>query len=128
MGGVIQTTDRKQELLTPDEAATMLGLFTPQGLPDPAAVHRLAEKQPECLHPTKVRRAGRAVRYWRDEVEAIAAEGRLLTTGEVGKLLRVSSDTVLRMIEEGELPSMGDSRNLVPEAAVDEHLRKLREG
>lgn len=52
-------------------------------------------------------------------------ERRYLTPAEVAERLRVSSDTVLRMVERGELPALRVSRRIyrIPVPAVERYER-----
>jgi excisionase family DNA binding protein len=50
---------------------------------------------------------------------------KLLTVAEVAAAMRVSKMTVYRLVHAGDLPALRVGRSFrVPEAAVDDYLRK----
>jgi excisionase family DNA binding protein len=53
------------------------------------------------------------------------SDQRFLTVAEVASMMRVSKMTVYRLVHSGELPAVRVGRSFrVPEAAVDDYLRK----
>jgi excisionase family DNA binding protein len=53
------------------------------------------------------------------------SDQRFLTVAEVASTMRVSKMTVYRLVHSGELPAVRVGRSFrVPEAAVDDYLRK----
>ncbi len=61
----------------------------------------------------------------RNQDEPSLSDANFLTVAEVAARMRVSKMTVYRLLHSGEMPAVRVGRSYrVPEAAVDEFLRK----